>query len=209
MTDTAWQNRIVGYGNEAPDQLLANPRNARIHPKHQQDALQGILDEVGWVQNVIVNKSSGAVVDGHLRIQLAMRHNEASIPVTYVELTDQEEAKIIATLDPLAALASYDKEKLDELLREVDTGSAAVQEMLSELAQRVGVLPPDWEDAFAGLPDSDRAPFQQMTFTVSDEQAQNVKAAIVKAKDAGPFVNTGNENSNGNALARICEAYVG
>ncbi len=46
----AWRNRIVGAGEEAPDQLLANPGNWRVHPKAQQDALAGALDEVGWVQ---------------------------------------------------------------------------------------------------------------------------------------------------------------
>ncbi len=28
-----WRNRITGSGEEAPDQLLANPANWRIHPK--------------------------------------------------------------------------------------------------------------------------------------------------------------------------------
>ena len=43
---TAWRNRITGSGDEAPDQLLANPANWRIHPKAQQDALAGALDQV-------------------------------------------------------------------------------------------------------------------------------------------------------------------
>jgi len=30
---TGWRNRITGSGEEAPDQLLANPANWRIHPK--------------------------------------------------------------------------------------------------------------------------------------------------------------------------------
>src|SRR6266704_2927845 len=34
-----WRNRIVGHGEEDPEQLLANPKNWRIHPKNQQDAL--------------------------------------------------------------------------------------------------------------------------------------------------------------------------
>lgn len=59
-----WANRIVGAGEEPPDQLLANPRNWRVHPKGQQDALAGALDEVGWVTGVIVNRRSGCVVDG-------------------------------------------------------------------------------------------------------------------------------------------------
>jgi hypothetical protein len=48
-----------------------------------------------------------------------------------------------------------------------------------------------------------------MTFTVTDEQAEEINRALSAAKGAGPFVATGNENSNGNALARICEAYHG
>ena len=44
-TATAWRNRIVGHGEEAPDQLLANPKNWRIHPKAQQDA--GVHGEDG------------------------------------------------------------------------------------------------------------------------------------------------------------------
>jgi hypothetical protein len=47
---TGWRNRITGSGEEAPDQLLANPANWRIHPKAQQDALAGALDAVGWVR---------------------------------------------------------------------------------------------------------------------------------------------------------------
>jgi hypothetical protein len=52
----AWRSRITGSGTEAPDQLLANPANYRLHPKAQQEALAGVLDQVGWVQNVLVNK---------------------------------------------------------------------------------------------------------------------------------------------------------
>jgi len=59
------------------------------------------------------------------------------------------------------------------------------------------------------MPSGDKAPIQQITFTLHDDQAEAVKAALQKAKAAGPFVDTGNENSNGNALARIAEAYRG
>lgn len=66
----------------------------------------------------------------------------------------------------------------------------------------------DWQGAL-GLPTGDRAPFQQMTFTVSDEQAEQIKGALEKAKGMAPFIETGNENSNGNALARVCEVFLG
>lgn len=138
-TKPAWKKRIVGYGEEAPDQLLANPANFRTHPKHQQDALAGVLSEVGVVQNVIVNQRTGFVVDGHLRISLAMRDNQPTVPVTYVDLAPHEEALILATLDPISALATTDAEKLRDLLDEVSTSDAAVMQMLAELAEREGV----------------------------------------------------------------------
>ncbi len=136
-----WKNRIVGSGEEAPEQLLANPLNFRVHPKHQQDALQGVLNEVGWVQEVIVNKRNNFLIDGHLRVSLAMRQGEKKIPVKYVDLSEAEEKLILATFDPISALATTDAAKLDELLNEVSTGDAAVQQLLTELAEKAGQIP--------------------------------------------------------------------
>lgn len=134
-----WRNRIVGEGEEAPDQLLANPANWRIHPKAQQDALNDTLGDIGWIQRIIVNQRTGHVIDGHLRIALAMRNNEPTVPVAYVDLDEREEALALATIDPIAAMAVADKEKLDELLHDVQTGSQAIQEMLAELAVDSGL----------------------------------------------------------------------
>ena len=205
---TQWQNRIVGYGEESPDQLCANPLNFRTHPKNQQDALAGVLSEVGIVQNVIVNRSTGYVIDGHLRISLALRDHQPTVPVTYVDLTPAEEALILASLDPISAMATADRDKLDELLREVSTSDAAVMQMLSELAEQNGIIGADWDESFGALPDGDKAPFEQMTFTLHSSQADSVKTAIEMAKSSGAFIGSPNENSNGNALARICEAYI-
>jgi len=156
MEAVSWKNRIVGSGEEAPEQLLANPQNWRIHPKHQQDALSGVLNDVGWVQRVIVNQRTGHLIDGHLRVSLALREHEATVPVDYVDVDEREEALILATLDPLAAMAVTDSEKLDALLRDVKTGDAAIQQMLTELAERSGVIPPGTFDPNAewvGMPE--------------------------------------------------------
>lgn len=139
----------------------------------------------------------------------ALKTGQPTIPVTWVDLDEAEESLILATFDPLAAMAGTDAAQLDSLLRDVSTGDAAVMELLAGLQDGVG-LPTDdsWGDAFDALPDGDRAPFQQMTFTLSDAQAEVVTQAL-KAAQAEPFADTGNANSNGNALARICEAYGG
>jgi hypothetical protein len=46
-----------------------------------------------------------------------------------------------------------------------------------------------------------------MTFTVHDEQFEEVEAAIKKAKSEGGGESAVNENSNGNALAWICGRF--
>jgi hypothetical protein len=102
------KNRIVGQGQESPDQLLANPKNWRIHPNHQRIALLRILDTVGWVSPVIVNQTTGHLIDGHLRVTVAMERDEQTIPVVYVALSEQEEDMVLATLDPLRSLAISD-----------------------------------------------------------------------------------------------------
>ena len=140
----AWRNRIVGSGEEVPDQLLANPANWRIHPKAQQDALAGALDQVGWVQQVLVNQRSGFVVDGHARVALALTRGEATVPVLYVDLDPEEEALVLATLDPISAMAGRDDEKLRALLADITVDDAGLQALLGDLAGvKAGRTDPD------------------------------------------------------------------
>ena len=130
-----WKNRIIGTGVEKADQLLANPLNWRIHPKHQQEALEAVLNEVGWVQQVIVNKRTGHVVDGHLRVALALRREEEEVPVVYVDLSEDEERVILATIDPLAGMAVPDKDALRSLLDSTNASSEQVKELLAKVRE--------------------------------------------------------------------------
>ena len=143
---TGWRNRITGSGEDAPDQLLANPANWRVHPKAQQDALAGALDSVGWVGQVLVNRPSGFVVDGHARVALALTRGEPTVPVLYVDLDPDEEALVLATLDPIGAMAGRDDEKLRSLLADVTVDDAGLLALLGDLAgsePKAGLTDPD------------------------------------------------------------------
>ncbi len=138
----AWRNRIIGHGDEPPEQLLANPANWRLHPRDQQRALAGALSDVGWVAQVLVNRTTGHVVDGHLRVELAISRGEPSVPVAYVELSAEEERLVLASLDPLAAMATAEKDALAALLAGIETGDAALARMLAELGEQHGIRRP-------------------------------------------------------------------
>lgn len=128
-----FRNRIVGEGQEDPQQLLANPFNFRRHPKAQLDALEGALEEIGWIQRVIVNRRTGHMIDGHARVELSIRREEKTVPVLYVDLTEREERIAIATLDPIAGLAYHDEDALAELLRGLETENEALGAFLVQL----------------------------------------------------------------------------
>src|SRR3972149_5705425 len=134
-----WRNRIIGHSEVDPTELLANPRNWRIHPQNQQEALEGRLSEVGWVDEIIVNQRTGFVVDGHLRVALALRREQTSLPVKYVDLSEAEEQLVLASLDPIAAMAATDVEKLDELLREASAQDEQARKFLADLAHNSGI----------------------------------------------------------------------
>jgi DNA modification methylase len=74
--------------------------------------------------------------DGHLRVETM---GDQVLPVLVLDVDEAEGDKVLATLDPLAAMAESDAAKLDAILREVDTGSPELQQMLSDLAEDAGL----------------------------------------------------------------------
>ena len=117
-----WQSRIVGYGNQDPATLVPNPENWRTHPERQEQAVGQLLGHVGWVQTVIVNRTTGHVVDGHLRAGLAVARGEETIPVAYVELSEADEKLALATFDAVTELGHGDQARLLTLLSDTHVG---------------------------------------------------------------------------------------
>jgi DNA modification methylase len=142
-----WRNRIVGSGSEAPAGLALNPANWRVHPRNQRAALAGSLDTVGWVAHVLVNRQTGYVLDGHARVALAIARKEPTVPVLYVDLSSEEEKLILATFDPIGAMAGSDDARLRGLLADVAVDDAGLRALLDELALSaapyVGLADPD------------------------------------------------------------------
>jgi hypothetical protein len=132
---TEWRSRIIGHGEEDPSQLLAHPLNPRVHPKYQQDVMGAVLDEIGWIDEVIVNRQTNHVINGHLRVALAISKGEPLVPVKYVDLSPEDEAKALAVFDPIGTLAVTDSVTLAALLESVDTDSESVQKMLDDLLE--------------------------------------------------------------------------
>lgn len=124
-----WANRIVSQEEVDPNELLDHPDNWRRHPSVQRAALEGALNEVGWVQNVVVNQRTGRIIDGHLRVDSA-RAEGVNVPVVYVDLSDDEESIVLASMDTITGLAEHDHEQLAELISSLHVQDDALAELL-------------------------------------------------------------------------------
>ena len=133
------RNRVKELRHVPASDLRPNPKNWRTHPKAQQDALRGILAEVGMADACLARElddGSLMLIDGHLRAETI---GEETVPVLILDVDEAEADKILATLDPLAGMADSDAVKLDELLRNVDTGSEALQQMIASTASQAAL----------------------------------------------------------------------
>lgn len=161
------RNRIKTLEYIHTRDLVAHPGNWRDHPKAQADALLGVLKEVGIAGALLAYRSErqgGAlvVIDGHLRKDAAPQ----KWPVLILDVDDSEADYLLATHDPLAAMATADAGALDALLSSVQSGEAAVQAMLADLATHSGLYDPgetphldDLEDEYGDPGERDFWPF--------------------------------------------------
>jgi len=136
-----WRNRVVGLEYHAAGDILDHPDQWKIHTPQQSQALLGTLGQVGIADAMIVYHSpakDGALVriDGHGRKAL---DPSAVWPCLVLDVNDAEAALLLASLDPIAALARANAPKLDGLLRKTDTGNAALQGVFAELARQAGL----------------------------------------------------------------------
>lgn len=134
------KDRIKELRRVRADELLPNPKNWRMHPREQQDALRGVLSEIGMADAVLARELADGqlmLVDGHLRTDVAV---DAKIPVLVLDVTEEEADKLLATMDPLAEMAEMNKEALGDLIGNVESTNAAVADMLESLAKASGMF---------------------------------------------------------------------
>jgi hypothetical protein len=127
------RDRIKEFRRVKASQLRPHPKNWRTHPAAQQDALRGVLAEIGYAGALLARElpdGSLELIDGHLRAETTP---EMDVPVLVLDLDEQEAAKLLALHDPLAGMAEANDDVLAELLAQVETENDAVQALLDQM----------------------------------------------------------------------------
>ena len=189
-------------------ELIPYINNSRTHSDAQVSQIAASIKEFGFTNPILVDGDNG-IIAGHGRLMAARKLGMDEVPV--IELAHmtpaQKRAYIIAD-NKLALNSGWDDDLLLVELGELGDMGFDI-ELTGFSLDEIESLGSDDDalDEMPGLPEGDREPFQQITFTLHDEQVEQVKAAMAAAKALGPF-DSPNENSNGNAIARICEAFL-
>lgn len=198
-------------------------RNPKLH------ALEDIklsMRRFGFVIPGAINETTGRMVVGHGRgdalaemkaageeppKRIVERDGEWYIPVLRgISFSSDEEAEAYLIADnKLTELGGYDEELMTQILTDLNKslGEVAFQGIGIDEQETARLLGHIGEVAPPELPSGDRVPFRQMTFTVHDEQFEEIERALAKAKELGGGESLVNENSNGNALAFMCGRF--
>jgi DNA modification methylase len=152
MTSLEIRDRVVELRRVRAGDLRENPRNWRRHPERQRRALRALLEEVGFADAILARErgdGSLEIVDGHLRGSMDA---ELVVPVLVLDVDEKEADKLLASLDPLAALAEADAGSLTRLLASIETSSEELRMLFADLASAAEV------EGQLGVVDADEIP---------------------------------------------------
>jgi hypothetical protein len=191
-------------------EIKANPKNPRVIKDERFKKLVQSLQEFPEMLEkrplVCFTDTDGkfVVLGGNMRLKAAKEIGLKKLPVVLADdWTEEQKAQFL-----IKDNVGFGEWNWEELQTDWDVQN------LEEWGLEVPGFDVDPEEMGEGftLPDGDKAPFQQMTFTLADEQATVIKNAIddIKGTDEYKYAETmGNENSNGNALYLIVASWAG
>ena len=181
------------------NEIKPNPNNPRIIKDNKFKQLVKSIQDFPQMLELrpIVIDENNMVLGGNMRLKACIEAGLTDVPVIHANNLSEAQKKEFIIKDNVQ-FGSHD---WSELANNWDVD--LIQEWGLDIIGFDNV--DDLGEGFS-LPDGDKSPFQQMTFTLADEQATQLKNAIeeIKRTEEYKYAETmGNENSNGNALYLI------
>jgi ParB family chromosome partitioning protein len=191
--------------------LISDPANVRKHGERNIQTIVASLHRFGQQKPIVIDKHN-VVRAGNGTLEAARSMGWTHLNCVRTSLEGGDAVAYSIADNRTAELAEWDDDLLAAQLNGLLTEDKALFEAAGfdedELTKLLDQFDVD-EIEPPGLADGDREPFRQMTFTVHDSQHEVIEAALKAAKANGGGESVVNENSNGNALAFVCEAFNG
>jgi hypothetical protein len=184
--------------------LRPNPKNWRTHPKAQQDALRGVLSEIGLADACLARElpdGSLMLIDGHLRAETL---GDGDVPVLILDVNEAEADKLLATLDPLAAMAEKDAEQLAALLGTLKDQNDNLAAMVWPDYIIDPLLSADWTPPEPGEMPTKEQKSEQDVLRLTAEQRETIDAAIAKCRE----FNEDDSLTDSQCIELVCQEYL-
>jgi len=183
-------------------------RNYRKHADKNKQLISKSLTETGAGRSIVIDAENEIIGGngvyeawGDKPVKIIESDGSELIVVKRTDLkTDDPKRKQMAVMDN----STSDSSEFDMELLQCDFETFELDGFGIDMGG-FDVNSDEYGEDFS-LKDGDKAPFQQMTFTLADEQAVIIQNAIsdIKQTEEYKYAETmGNENSNGNALYLI------
>lgn len=154
--------------------------------------------EMANVRPIILNKEN-TILGGNMRFRAMVEAGWQTVPAIYVDWSEEKQREFI-----IKDNVSGGEWDWDLLANEWD--AEKLLEWGLEIPPEYTLHPDQLADSFQ-LPDGEKSPFEQITFTLATQQADSVRTAIQQAKNLN-METYDNENGNGNALYWICKQWL-
>jgi ParB-like chromosome segregation protein Spo0J len=128
-------NRIKEHRRARAGDLVPHELNPRTHSETQRQALAALYAEIGFARSLLAYELPDGrlkLIDGHLRRDL---DPDMEVDVEVLDVSDEEARKLLLSIDPLANLAGYDQQVLDDLRRITHTDAVVLQDLWDAVAR--------------------------------------------------------------------------
>lgn len=181
------------------------------NPRRNDEAVKYVkasIEQFGFKVPIVID-ANNIIVAGHTRLKAAKELGMEEVPCIVADDLTEEQVRAFRLADnQVGSIAEFDVDLLQTELLDLEA-NFDMADFGFEIYPPTGIHPDDFDDGFT-LKDGDREPFQTMSFTFSDTQADDVRRAVQEVKQTAEFKGYAgeNENSNGNALWLVVAEWL-
>lgn len=182
------------------DDIKTYENNAKLHPAEQIEQIKKSIQEFGFNDPIAIDENN-VIIEGHGRYIACTELGIKEVPIIRLEGLDEEHKKAYMLVhNKLTMNSDFDIELLSYELEDISIDMSDYGFDMDDID--IDELGTDFE-----LPSGDKGNIEQITFTLSSEQAVQIKSALDMV-DISNVKTYGNENRNGNKIYGIVSQWV-
>ena len=188
--------------------LIPYINNSRTHSEEQINQIISSIKEFGFTNPILLEEENG-IIAGHGRLMAVRKMGWSEVPCVTIKGLTKTQIKALNIADNQIALnAGWDLEKLSLELESLKEGNfdLAILGFNKDFLSDIVIDQDNIETTMPVLKEGDKPPFQQITFTIHEENFPHIKKAMDKAKTK-EIINDLDDNINAKSIIEICKFY--